>query len=76
MPLSKEDIDELLTRAWEAERSGQKLESARLYRQALQELAIFRDQSPRETFEALNCFFFSFFVALIIIMCSFFQLSL
>lgn len=56
--LTKEQIDEILAQAWEAERVNNKLESARLYRTALQQLALFRDRSPKSDFEILNSFLF------------------
>ena len=52
--LSKEQIDSILSQAWEAEETGHTLESVRLYRSALHEIALFRDHSPKSDLEVLN----------------------
>ena len=61
-PARKEEIDNMLAQAWKAEHDGNKAESASLYRQALQALAVFRDHSPNNDFEILNSLSFISFV--------------
>jgi hypothetical protein len=60
MSITREEIDAHLAQAWEAEHDGRYEEAITLYQQSLQELTAFRDASPKEHFETLNCILFLF----------------
>jgi len=54
MEKTKEEIDKSLEKAWEEERAGNRAEATRIYSEALEDILVFRDKSPKEDYDALT----------------------